>query len=232
MKYNIAICDDVRSDSDYTKSLVRSWAELSEYTVNIDSYSSAEAFLFAYEENKQYDILIFDIEMEGINGVELAKKVRENNREVPIIFITGFDDYISDGYDVEALHYILKPVDRDKLNKVLDRACEKLRKNEQAIFFDLPDGMVRIPLYEIRYIEVRSNYITVHGVTEISAKTTLSAVEKELDSGFFRVGRSFIVNMRYIRKITKTEVILEGGVSVPLSRGLYEPLNRAFINHF
>jgi len=232
MSYKIAICDDNQADTDYLTTLVKDWAEVSMHMAVIETFASAEAFLYHYEENKDYDILLLDIEMGKMNGVELARKIRAGNREVQIIFITGYDDYIADGYDVEALHYILKPVHAEKLSKVLDRACEKLKKNEEVLLLDLPDGMVRIPLYEIRYIEVRSNYVTIHGAEEISVKATLSSMEQKLNDSFFRVGRSFIVNMHYIRKITKKEVILEGGISVPISRGFYEPLNRAFINHF
>lgn len=170
--------------------------------------------------------------MGEMNGVELAKKIRAVNRDIQIIFITGYNDYIVDGYDVEALHYILKPVRKEKLVDVLRRAGEKLRKNKVALLFQLPDGAVRIPLYEIRFIEVRSNYVMIHAKQEVTVKMTLSALEKRLDDSFFRVGRSYIVNMQYIRKINKTEVLLEDGVSVPLSRGYYEALNQAFIQAF
>ncbi len=232
MNYKIAICDDRQEDIDYISKVVKGWAATSGYMINIKTFLSAEAFLFHYDDESDYDILLLDIEMGQMNGVELAKKVRAGNREVQIVFISGYNDYIADGYDVEALHYILKPVHADKLKAVLDRACEKLKKNEAALIFDLPDGMVRIPLYEIRYIEVRANYVTIHADKEVSVKTTLSSIGEKLDEAFFKVGRSYIVNMRYIRKVTKTEVILEGEISVPLSRGLYEPLNRAFIEYF
>ncbi len=170
--------------------------------------------------------------MGKMNGVELAKKIRAKNKEVQIIFITGYNDYISDGYDVEALHYILKPVQKEKLYEVLFRACERLKGREAALFLELPDGMARIPFYEIRYIEVRANYVTVYGEEEITIKTTLSSLEKKLDGSFFRVGRSYIINMEYIRKITKKDVILKDETKVPISRGYYEKLNRAFIDYF
>lgn len=232
MEYKIGICDDCKEDRDYTESLVRSWATESSYGITVEQFPSAEAFLFRYEDEKNYDILLLDIEMAHMNGVELARKIRAVNREVQIVFLSGYDDYIADGYDVEALHYILKPVGRDKLFRVLDRACEKLKKNGAVLFFDLPDGMIRIPLYEIRWLEVRANYVTLHTDREITVKESLSRLEAKLDDGFFRVGRSFVVNLRYVRKVTKTDVYLEGGTAVPLSRGLYEPLNRALIRYF
>ncbi|MBE5948164.1 MAG: response regulator transcription factor [Lachnospiraceae bacterium] len=232
MNYKIAICDDRKEDIEYISSIVKDWASGKGHSVTIKDFQSAEEFLFHYDDESDYDILLLDIEMGAMNGVELARRVRRQNREIQIIFITGYNDYIADGYDVEALNYILKPVHADKLMAVLDRACEKLKKNEAALIFDLPGGMVRIPLYEIRYIEVRANYVTIHATEEISVKTTLSGIEKKLDEGFFKTGRSYIVNMHYIRKVTKTEVVLKGEIVIPLSRGLYEPLNRAFIKFF
>lgn len=232
MEYRIAICDDSRVDSDYVAAFVKEWASADGVGVTLEKFTSAESFLFCYEDDKSFDILLLDIEMGEMNGVELAKKIRAVNRDIQIIFITGYNDYIVDGYDVEALHYILKPVRKEKLVDILRRAGEKLRKNKVALLFQLPDGAVRIPLYEIRFIEVRSNYVMIHAKQEVTVKMTLSALEKRLDDSFFRVGRSYIVNMQYIRKINKTEVLLEDGVSVPLSRGYYEALNQAFIQAF
>ena len=232
MNYKIAICDDRTEDIEYISSIVKDWASSKGHVVAIRDFRSAESFLFHYDDESDYDILLLDIEMGQMNGVELAKRVRRQNREVQIIFITGYNDYIADGYDVEALNYILKLVHSDKLNAVLDRACEKLKKNEAALVFELTGGMVKVPLYEIRYIEVRANYVTIHATEDISVKATLSSIEQKLDESFFKAGRSYIVNMHYIRKVTKTEVFLDGEILIPLSRGLYEPLNRAFINFF
>ncbi|MBE6884695.1 MAG: response regulator transcription factor [Ruminococcaceae bacterium] len=232
MIYKIAICDDSAAAREHIAALTADWAKKSGISVHPLLFSSAEAFLFCYAEEKDFDILLLDIEMGPLNGIELAKKVRAENKEIQIIFISGYQDYISEGYDVEALHYILKPVDSAKLFAVLDRAREKLKKNEQALLLNTSDGTTRLPLYAIRYLEVRSNYVTIHADEVFSVKISLSSLENSLDDSFFRIGRSHVVNMRYIRKITKTEVFLSNGDILPLSRNAYEPLNRAFINYF
>ena len=90
----------------------------------------------------------------------------------------------------------------------------------------------RVPLHEIRSMEVRQNYVTIHAGEDYTVKRTLSDIEKDLDESFFRTGRSFIVNLRYVRKITKTEVFLKEGGAVPLSRGLYHSINQAVIRYF
>ena len=192
---------------------------------------SAESFLFNFEDNKAYDLLLLDVEMSEINGVELAGRIRRVNREVQIIFISGYSDYISEGYDVDALNYILKPVDYEKLAKVLDKAAERIKTVERALFLETADGMVRVPLYV--YIEVRGNYITLHTTEgESTVKETLSKIEAELDDRFFRTSRSYLVNLKYISRTSKTDVTLTTGETIPLSRGLYDKLNQAFIKHF
>ena len=228
--YRIAICDDDPASVAYLTALVREWAEKFTEAVTVRSFPSAEAFLFQYAEDKSFDILLLDIEMGEMDGVSLAKTVRRENREIQIIFVSGYSDYIAEGYDVEALHYLLKPVNYEKLAAVLDRALDKLRRNGRALLLDVGGEMVRIPLYQIRWLEVRHNYVTIHAQEDYSVKRTLGEMERELDDGFFRAGRSFIVNLRYIRRVARSEVELSDGERVPLSRGYYEPLNRALID--
>ena len=91
--------------------------------------------------------------------------------------------------------------------------------------------MVRIPFYDIRYLDVHQNYVTVHSKEAYTVKRTLGDFEKELDDRFCRVGRSLIVNLKFIRRVTRTEVRLSDGTVLPLPRGAYEPLNRAIITH-
>jgi len=226
---NIAICDDERAEVTYLSTLVRQWATARGVAVRLSDYESAESFLFAYEDDKAVDILLLDIQMGGIDGVALAKRIRTENRELQIIFITGYMEYIADGYDVEALNYLLKPVTDAKFNATLDRAMEKLARNEHALLLSHAGENTRVPLYEIRYLEVWHNYVTVHANANYQVKKTLGDLEKELDDNFFRLGRSYIVNLRYIRKTTKTEVHLLDATVIPLPRGQYESLNRAMI---
>ena len=228
---NIAICDNERAETAFLAGIVRQWAAVCGVGVTIVEHESAEAFLFFYEEKKNVDILLLDIQMGGMDGVALARKIRETNREMLIIFITGYMEYIADGYDVEALHYLLKPVTAEKLIPLLDRAVEKMAFHKRAIFISHAGASTRLPLYEIRYLEVWHNYVTIHAEGAYTVKKSLGELEKELDDNFFRLGRSIIVNLRYVRKTTKKEVALLDGTVVPLPRGLYEALNRAMIEH-
>lgn len=232
--YKIAVCDDNPADAGYVADVIRRWAQARAVLMEIERFPSAEAFWFQYEENRCYDILFLDIEMEpeGMNGIELAAKLRENDSSIQLVFVTGYMEYIADGYDVEALHYLLKPVTEEKLGSVLARALARVKAREKELFLQTTDGSVRVLNSEIRYLEVQRNYVTIHAAEEYTVKRTLGDLEKELDESFFRTGRSFIVNLRFVRKITKTQVFLKDGAQVPLSRGLYEGINRAMIQYF
>lgn len=230
MTYHIAICDDSQTDADYIASLVEKWAQQEEVYIKLEHFPSAEAFLFHYAEDKTYDILLLDVEMGEMNGVELAHTVRKENTAVQIVFVTGYSDYISAGYDVAALHYLMKPVNEEKLFTVLGRAKDMLIRQERRIVLTVSGEMVRIPLHEVRYVEVLGNYVTVHALRDYTVKMTLGTIEKQMDETFFRTGRSYLINLDYIRRVSKTQVELLDGTLISLPRGMYEPLNRAIIN--
>ena len=230
MEYKIAICDDEQKDRDFVAALSRRWAGQRGNTVELTEFSSAEQFLFCYGEQSDYDILLLDIEMGQMDGVQLAKQLRQKNETIQIVFVTGYSDYISEGYDVAALHYLMKPVREDKLFSVLDRAAEKLSRNEKVLNFESGGEMVRVPVYQIKYADVSGNYVTIHAAGEITVKMTLGDLEGQLDSRFYRAGRSVIVNLTRISRVTRTEIRLSDGTSIPLPRGAYEGVNRAIIN--
>lgn len=230
MALHTAICDDCQEDSEYVASLLREWAVSRGQELRTETFSSAEQFLFHYEEDQSYDILLLDIEMGGMDGVSMARRIRKSSEAVQIIFITGYSDYIAEGYDVAALHYLMKPVSREKLFAVLDRAAEKCRRNGRFLSLELGGELVRIPLYEIRYLDVHQNYVTVHARRDYTVKRTLADFEKELGEGFFRAGRGLLLNLKDVRRVTRLEVTLSDGSILPLPRGAYEPLNRAIIS--
>ena len=230
MEYKIAICDDSDVDREYVTNMVKRWAESLGYLVQLDTFSTAEGFLFHYEEEKDYDILLLDIEMGDMDGVTMAKHLRKENDTVQIIFITGYSDYISEGYEVAALHYLIKPVKEEKLCSVLERATERLSKNERVLNLKSDGEIIRVPIYQIRYAEVYGNYVTIHAASDVMVKMTLNELENQLDERFYRVGRSAVVNLTKVSRVTKTEIRLNEGTTMHLPRGAYDGINRAIIN--
>ena len=216
MSYRAAICDDSTTDAEFVGSILHQWAAERGIEVESERFASADALLFRYAEDKSFDLLLLDVEM-------------QENEAVQIVFITGYSDYIAEGYDVAALHYLVKPVSREKFFAVLDRAWEKHRRNARCLNLELSGELVRLPLYEVRYLDVHQNYVTVHARQDYTVKRTLGEFEAQLDEGFLRVGRGMILNLKQIRRVTKKEVVLADGTALPLPRGAYEPLNRAII---
>ncbi|MDE7266103.1 MAG: response regulator transcription factor, partial [Lachnospiraceae bacterium] len=227
------VCDDEEQQIQYLTSLVRDWAENSGRKAVVRPFFSAEEFLFQYEDEKDYDILLLDIEMGNINGVELAKRIREENDGVQIVFITGYPDFIAEGYEVEALHYLLKPVSGEKLNQVLNRAAENLQRKGRVIFLRTAKEVQRIPVDSIVYVEVLSHKLMVHTLHNVyEVKLPITTMEEMLGEGFVRCHRSFLAGIAFIDCITKDSVVFDDGSTIPLARSAYGEVNRAFINYY
>ena len=222
MDYRIAICDDRQEDREYVRQLTARWAQQRGNQVEMTEFCSAEQFLFSCPQP--------DIEMGEMDGVSLAKQVRRTNELMQIVFITGYSDYITEGYEVAALHYLMKPVKEEKLFVVLDRAVERLHKNTKVLTLETSEEMVRVPLYQVSALEVQRNYVTVHARQDYTVKKSLSELMEQLDERFFRVGRSAVVNLNDISRVTRSDIYLTDGRSIPLPRGAYDKLNRAIIH--
>lgn len=234
MTFNIVICDDENVQIEYLKNILKLWEKQTSYKLNITSYNSAEAFLFAYEDNKDVDILLLDIEMNKMNGIELAQTIRKDSDKLQIIFITGFADYMPLGYDVAALHYLMKPVSGDKLCQVLDKAVSLINKKEPTLILKINGRSEIINLINICYIESFGHYVTINMVSgqEYTIKMGITKIIEDLDRSFVACHRSYIVNLKYVKTINKTEVILDNNLLIPVSKTGYLDLNKAFIAYY
>ena len=233
MNISVAVCDDEEKEADCLQKLVSCWAEEKGYNLKLCSFPSAEAFLFRYEEDKGFDLLLLDIQMKGIDGIELAKKIRETDNTVQIAFITGYDEYMSEGYEVSALHYLMKPVEKQKLYSVLDRAVTAMNTTEPVVLFDIDGESVKIKLLDIVSVEASAHTVTVKALTRaFSLSKSITQIETLLGEGFFRCHRSYLVNLEHVSKIGRNDVFLDDSTAVPLSRKQYEKMNKAFISYY
>lgn len=230
MQISIAICDDDEQQVKSLRGLVYEWAERKPFGVTVLEYESGEQFLFEYPDSP-CSLLLLDIEMRGITGMELAKKLRVKGDMLPVIFITGFSDYMGEGYDVEALHYLLKPVDKDKLFSVLDRyAAGRERPKEIAVIAG--EQTRHIPPEDIVSIEAFGRKTEVRLADGTVLSCIMSIGEFENLPGFIHSHRSYIVNLRQVRAIEAEAVIMETGERVPLSRRLRGEFNKSFIEFY
>ena len=233
MRYKIAVCDDDARQREYVQEIVDAWAKKNDHRTDVRQYAGTSPFLFDYAEEKDFDILLLDIEMPQINGIELARTVRKDNGSVQIVFITGFADYIFEGYEVSALHYLMKPVRQDKLFEVLDRAAANLQKTERVILLPVDGETLRLPVSHIQYVEAFSHSVAIVTESEtIQVKMSISEMEKMLGEGFVRCHRSYLVGLKYIARLSKTEVILDNGGTLPLSSGAASQVHKAFVSYY
>lgn len=233
MAYRVAIVDDSKTDAEFVQGILNSWANQRQANIQAEVFPSAESFLFRYAEDKDWDILLLDIEMGNMDGVALAKKIRQDNESVQMVFVTGFADYISEGYEVAALHYLMKPVKQDKLFAVMDRAIAVMQKTERVILLPVGGEMLRLPTSQVQYVEAFSHTVAIiTGTDTIQVKMPISEVEKLLGEGFIRCHRSYLVGLKHIARLSKTEVILDSGKALPLSRGAAPLVHKAFISYY
>ena len=231
MKNKIAICDDEQNQIEYITSIVTAWSAHARHSCEICTFASAEAFLFEYEEDKAYDILLLDIEMKNMNGIELAKHIRKDNNRAEIIFITSHFEFVGEGYEVDALHYLIKPISSDKLTQVLNKAAEKLSVEPPSVIISCDGETVKLYEADILYAESFLHYIIIHTKDkEYKIKENISVFENKLSDDFYRIHRSYLVSLKHITRISRTSVNI-GNIELPLSRGKYDDINRAFIEH-
>lgn len=233
----IAICDDEKNIRSYLTALVREQNTECEIT----EYDSAEKYMSdgtAYD----YDLLFLDIELNSsVSGVELAKQIRsrEQIRQPVIIFVTGYEKYVYDAFDVDALHYLVKPINERKFAEVFRRAQDKiLSETEQKRNYFKKKSLViqhagankAIPLDSIYYLESQSHKIVLYTKDgELIYYARIKDLEEELRGNFCRVHKGYLVNLAYVDEYSKTELILANGAKTPISKYKYEDFVKSYL---
>ena len=226
----IAVIDDNPADTEDLCRMSCSWSETNGSKAETAVFPSAEAFLFAYSEDKDFDILLLDVEMAGEDGISLAKRLRREGCAAEIVFVTSHFELAGEGYEVDALHYLVKPVSQEKLSAVLTKAAERLTAAPPSVVISSEGETVRLTEREILYVEAFLHYLVLHTEErDYRIKEALGDFAGRLSEDFFRIHRSVLVNLQRIVKITRTDMTLDSGDVLPVARGKYDAVNRAFI---
>lgn len=233
----IAVCDDYKIQLDLMKRYINEWAKGNEVNITIDTFTSAEEFLIEWEDYDKYDIIFLDIEMNSMSGVELSNIIRKKNKTIDIVFVTGIFKYALHGYKVGALQYLMKPIKKEDLEDCLHNTKNRIQNIINSINYitiEMPKKSIKLNYDDIQYCIMFSPYIDIHTNSEkITLRKKISDIESLLPkTSFIRCHRSYLVNIKYIKAVTKDSVILESGVKIPISRGKYIETNDAFINYF
>lgn len=232
----IVICDDNPDELKRYEYLLKELAEKHAVTLDITQYDRGEPLLFASQSPTfAADIIFLDINMPGILGVDVAKKLREYGYKNEIIFITVSKNHMLNAFDVGALHYVVKgETDSKQFEEIFLRAVKAAEeKDRQYVLFSGGGESRNIPVNSVKYFEVYNKEITVYYDKETSFEfiSTLDKLEKQLfEYGFFRIKKNYLVNLTQIETVTAKDVTLRDGTNLTIGRKYYKPLKAALAN--
>lgn len=235
MIVRIGIVENETAARDYVQSMIEEWASETGHSLQLAGYASAEEFLFKYEMPDMLDIVFLDIMLGAMNGMELARNIRKQDKGLQIVFLTGVQDFVFEGYEIGAVRYLLKPVKKTELHSTLQNCCEKILHRKTEYFaFRYQGESLRIAFSDILFVRVEGHYLQMKTCRETYEwKGSLAQVSESLDKKrFVFVNRSAIVNLEYVVRITREECFLENGEVLPVSRGAYKALNEGFMEYY
>ena len=231
----IAICDDEGALAELLENLIERWNKERDHPCLVRTFASGEELLFETTDNYPFDLVLLDIDLgDGhLSGLDLARKIRETDGQVALAFLTNHPSYVFEGYEVAALRYLIKPVTEENLFPLLDLALERIGHVSRYLVLEVDGEQRRIEDDSIFYLEAKGHTVLLDmAAGPITVKSPLSALAHQLGADFVPTHRSFLVNLRHVERVGRMECLLEGGRSVPVSRGAWAKLNQAFINYY
>lgn len=234
--FKIAICDDENLFAEELKELIFGYMMEKGLVFEIDIYGSGEALIELGIEVIKYTAVFLDINMEKIDGIKAAEKIREVSREVFIVFVTAFVNYSLEGYRLDVVRYLLKGnVDFPSMvNECVDALVDKLSYSVTKREFDFKEGKREISLERLLYVESNLHKLEFH-VMEDDLKIytmyeTLNALESKLVAkDFVRIHQSYLVNIKYIKNVVRYKVVLTNGIELVIPKARYTYVKEQFI---
>lgn len=223
----IAVCDD---EAHIRTQLAGMIAELDE-TVEVKEYASVQELAAAGE---PFDLFFLDIQFPDGDGVELARRIRKEDKTAVIVFITGSREYIYDAFDVGAMQYLVKPIDPERFRKVYERAkaeCEE-RKKERKVMVRTRWATNVLDARDIFYAESVLKKVLIHTSSQkVEYYGSLGNLEKILGEGFYRIHRGYLVNMAYVTHYGSDFVTVSSGDKLFLSKERYAGFAKAYLQY-
>lgn len=230
IQMKIAICDDDENDRDRLRQLVSEYLDINDYNVLIDEYHSGEEFLAC--DAAKYSLVILDIFMDKLNGLETAKKLAEDHPDMQIIFCSTSDAYAVESYDVSALRYFIKPISREKLFGTLDRFF-RVHTSLRTITFKRNRMDESVFITDILWVEAEGHRSILHTKKgDIVTPTSFTRIcEQILDADFVKPIRYALVSLAYVVSIPSDVFTLADGSEVPISRDRRADMKKAFSDY-
>jgi len=234
---NICICDDNPAEVEQVQILAgRFSGEHLEFPLKIRTFSSPFDLLEHLDKNGGFDIYLLDILMPHLKGVELAKRIRARKEAAEIVFLTSSREYALDAYDVDACGYLLKPLEKEKFDKVLFAAAHRLTQPENPSFLlKTRECMRKILFRELVLVESfnHERVCTLADGSRAVTADTLASIKERLfcDPRFFSPHRAYIINLEHIAALNAANVVMSTGKTVPVARNSYAALKKAYIDY-
>lgn len=234
--FRIAICDDENYFAEELKERISSYMLEKGVVFEIDLFRSGEALIELGMEVAQYTVIFLDINMDRMNGITTAEGIRKVCSEVFIVFVTAYVDYSLEGYRLDVIRYLLKGSAnlQGKIDECMDAVMDKINYSVTKRKYDFREGQKEILLERLLYVTSRLHTLEFH-VMEDTVKVytmyeKLNVLEKSLpENDFVRVHQSYLVNVKYIKKIIRFKAILTNGLEISIPKGRYTPVRQKFI---
>lgn len=226
----IAVVDDEQNEREVMRTYLSRYALENATNIEINVFSCADALLEHYR--LIYDILILDVDMPGTNGVDAARRIREQDNSVVILFVTNMAQYAINGYEVEALDYIIKPVGYFDFSMKFRRAVSRAaRRIGRELLLETTEGMRTVQVADIIYAETLGHYLVFHlkDSRELRVRGNMREQEQVLrDYYFCQTHKSYLVNLQYVEEI-RTSSIRAAGTELPVGRTYKDKLVQEYL---
>ena len=230
----IAYIEDEDVQAKLVREMIKKWANTKNAAAEVLLYESAEEFLFK-NETFSFDAVFLDIGLKKMDGVKLAYAIREKDKRIPVAFLTADRDFALEGYEVRAVRYLLKPIEERKLSALLDELSAD-KKESSCMMIEEKGSIHRVEEDRLCYIEVTGHYSLLHfsdgGLLRVRESMENIFAKLHGKDRFVKCHRSYVVNLSWVEKISRTCCILSDKKELPVSRNCWQELNERFIRYY
>jgi DNA-binding LytR/AlgR family response regulator len=232
MRIRIACCDDEPQCLEQFKAIITDWSASLSDTVEVVFFSDGQALLRGWNALGPFHIVLLDIMMPGVNGYDIARRIRDLDDEVLLVFLTGIKEYVFRGYEVSAFRYLLKPIAGSKLADVLDRALERLRETGgDRLMIRCGNELTCLSPEDLLYVECIKHYarIVTMGL-ESKCRSRMSDMEHALAGPtIIRCHRAYLINLLHAVRINDEDILMRDGKVIPMARSKRKEVRERFL---